>query len=53
MDDKRIRRRRKTSDVENTELVCCDGGEMSAGCFHDHCTGPTRKKVKKNDKETT
>ena len=20
--------------------VCCEGGEMSAGCYHDHCTGP-------------
>ena len=19
---------------------CCEGGEMSAGCYHDHCTGP-------------
>lgn len=21
-------------------LVCCEGGKMSAGCHHDHCTGP-------------
>ena len=20
--------------------VCCEGGKMSAGCYHDHCTGP-------------
>jgi hypothetical protein len=22
------------------DLVCCEGGEMSAGCHHDNCTGP-------------
>ena len=20
--------------------VCCEGGPMTAGCYHDHCTGP-------------
>ena len=23
-----------------SDLVCCEGGEMSAGCHHDNCTGP-------------
>ena len=28
--------------------VCCDGGgPMTAGCYHDHCTGPVFKKVDK------
>lgn len=22
---------------------CCEGGPMTAGCFHDHCTGPKEK----------
>ena len=21
--------------------VCCEGGPLTAGCFHDNCTGPT------------
>ena len=20
--------------------TCCEGGEMGASCYHDHCTGP-------------
>jgi hypothetical protein len=20
--------------------VCCEGGKMGAGCYHDNCTGP-------------
>jgi len=20
--------------------TCCEGGPMTAGCHHDHCTGP-------------
>lgn len=20
--------------------ICCEGGPMTAGCHHDHCTGP-------------
>lgn len=23
--------------------VCCEGGEVTFGCFHDHCTGPVRR----------
>ncbi len=50
MDGKRTRRRRKASDVEASVLVCCEGGSMTAGCMHDHCTGPKRKEyIKKED----
>lgn len=28
----------------NTNGECCEGGPMSAGCFHDHCTGPRSKR---------
>ena len=47
MDGKRSRRRRKTSDVGTTMLVCCEGGVLTAGCMHDHCTGPRRVKKEK------
>ena len=20
--------------------TCCEGGKVTAGCYHDHCTGP-------------
>lgn len=23
-----------------TVKLCCEGGSMQAGCFHDNCTGP-------------
>lgn len=26
-----------------SELVCCEGGPMTAGCHHDRCTGPINK----------
>ena len=22
---------------------CCEGGTMTAGCYHDHCTGPVKE----------
>ena len=25
--------------------VCCEGGPMTAGCHHDHCTGPRETKM--------
>ena len=25
--------------------TCCEGGPMTAGCHHDHCTGPIETKV--------
>ena len=25
--------------------VCCEGGLMTAGCHHDHCTGPRETKM--------
>jgi hypothetical protein len=24
---------------------CCEGGFVTAGCYHDHCTGPVYKPV--------
>ena len=24
---------------------CCEGGPMTAGCHHDHCTGPIKTKM--------
>ena len=27
--------------IAGNKKVCCDGGgPMTAGCYHDHCTGP-------------
>lgn len=26
-----------------SELECCEGGPMSAGCYHDNCKGPSRR----------
>ena len=26
------------------QSVCCEGGPVTAGCYHDHCTGPERSK---------
>jgi hypothetical protein len=28
--------------MDETE-ECCEGGPMTAGCYHDHCTGPKEK----------
>lgn len=28
-----------------SDLVCCEGGEMNAGCHHDSCTGPESAEV--------
>lgn len=28
-----------------SDLVCCEGGDMSAGCHHDSCTGPESAEV--------
>lgn len=25
------------------QVVCCEGGEVTSGCFHDHCTGPVKR----------
>jgi hypothetical protein len=25
---------------QEVEKVCCEGGPMTPGCFHDHCKGP-------------
>jgi len=25
---------------KEVEKVCCEGGPMTPGCFHDHCKGP-------------
>ena len=24
---------------------CCEGGPMTAGCYHDHCTGPKGREL--------
>ena len=29
--------------VMNETKECCEGGPMTAGCYHDHCTGPKCK----------
>ena len=36
-----------------TKLVCCEGGPVVFGCYHDHCTGPKLNKepIIKNTKE--
>lgn len=33
---------------------CCEGGPMTAGCYHDHCKGPSgvRKRIKDEVEET-
>lgn len=31
--------------------VCCEGGPVTAGCYHDNCTGP--KEVKDGRKRKT
>lgn len=54
MDDKRTRRRRKASNVEVPfleHLECCEGGPMTAGCMHDHCTGPKERSIDRQTKK--
>jgi len=29
--------------IMNENKECCEGGPMTAGCYHDHCTGPKEK----------
>jgi len=29
--------------VLESKTVCCAGGSVGIGCFHDHCTGPVQK----------
>lgn len=38
----RVRLEDYADQIKNTP-ICCEGGPITAGCYHDHCTGPKNR----------